>query len=191
MVLAPLLLIAGSGLLIGIYGPDSETLVSSGRSRHLQALFAHNLSVAGTILTALAVIGVSQRVIPSQPRLGRIGGVGAVAGLFGPAFFLGVYGTAFHADGSTAVARAVDAVQTVPHVINFTGPAILVGFVVLAIGAARSGLLPTWRCVALGLAAAAPVGLIAGIVPLFVATWVALAVAIVPLGLDILRGRTP
>lgn len=190
MVAAPLLLTAGAVLLMGIYGRGPSERVGAYAENEVRATVAVNLAMAGTVLAAFALAGVGALVAARCPRLGRAGGALAVIGLFGPAFFLGINHVGIRlgdlADRAGAGAVFQDAEAT-PNIVNLAGPALLVGFVLLAIGTAKAGVLPRSRSWALGIAAVAPVGLISGIVVISVVAWLALAFALAPLGRDILR----
>ena len=119
-----------------------------------------------------------------------MGGALAVIGLFGPAFFLGVnylnIQLADIADQAGAATALEDAESTL-NIVNICGPALLVGLVVLAVGAAKSGVLSRSGSIALGLSALAPLGLLSGVIVISIAAWLALAVALIPLGLRTLR----
>jgi hypothetical protein len=125
-------------------------------------------------------------VAAHRPGLGRAGGALTIIGLFGPAFFLGINHLEIQladlADRAGAAA-AFESAETTPNIINLAGPALVVGLILLAVGTAKTGVLPRPRSWALGLAALAPVGLISGIVVISVVAWLALAIALVPLGL--------
>jgi hypothetical protein len=190
MIAAPLLLTAGAVLLMGIYGGSPSARVGAYADNEVRASVAVNLAIAGTVLATFALAGVAALVATRRPGLGRAGGVLAIIGLFGPAFYLGINHVGIRlgdlADRAGAGAVFQDAEAT-PNIVNLAGPALLVGFLLLAIGTAKAGVLPRWRSWALGLAALAPVGLMSGIVVISIVAWLALAFALAPLGRDILR----
>ncbi|MGH9087254.1 MAG: hypothetical protein ACRDYZ_03965, partial [Acidimicrobiales bacterium] len=72
-------------------------------------------------------------------------------------------------------------------IMNVSGPALIIGFILLAVGAAKVGLLPRSRAVALGLTALLPVGFISGYIVFSVIGFAFGAVALVPLGVAALR----
>jgi hypothetical protein len=190
MIAAPVLLLTGAALLLGIYVTDTGDQLTELADHRGRAMAAINFAVAGTILAALAVAGLGAAICRQQPRLGRVGGALTIVGLFGPAFFLGAtflsIDIADLADHTGATAAVEDATST-PNIVNLCGPALVAGFIVLAIGAARSGVLSRPRSWALGLTAIAPVGLISGVIVIAIAAWLCMAVALVPLGWRSLR----
>ncbi len=190
MVTAPLLLTTGAALFIGIYEGGARNQLAAFEANNTRALAAVNIALAGVILTAFAVAGVAALVTRQRPGLGRAGGALTIVGLFGPAFFLGIDNVGIHlarlTDRNGAVAVFEQASAT-PNIANVAGPALVVGFVLLAVGAAKTGVLPLARSWALGATALAPIGLISGFVVISVVAWLALAVALVPLGVGLLR----
>ena len=190
MIAAPCLLVLGASLYIGIYdkaGADQLEAIADNTAR---AHAAVNFAIAGTVMAVFAVAGVAAAVARHRPRAGHVGGTLAVIGLFGPAFFLGInylnIQLADLADRAGAV-TALDNAKSTLNVVNICGPALLIGFLILAVGAARSGVLSRSRSIALGLAAVAPLGLISGVIVISIVAWLALAVALMPLGLRTLR----
>ena len=194
MVAGPVLLVAGAALLVGIYDPSATDQLAGFVEHEARATVALNTAIAGTVLTVFAVLGLAPAVAARHRRLGRGGGALTIIGLFGPAFFLGVNHLGVHvadlADRG-GVATAFEKAHTTPSIVNLTGPALVVGFILLAVGAAKSGVLSRSRSWALGLAAVAPLGLISGVVVISVVAWLALAVALVPLGFELLRSGDP
>jgi hypothetical protein len=186
MVAAPLLLAAGATLLIGIYEGSASDQLGAMADNEARATAAVNLAIAGVVLAAFAVAGLAASVAAHRPGLGRAGGALTIIGLFGPAFFLGINHLEIQLADLTdraGAAAAFESAETTPNIINLAGPALVVGFILLAVGTAKTGVLPRPRSWALGLAALAPVGLISGIVVISVVAWLALAIALVPLGL--------
>jgi hypothetical protein len=190
MVAAPLLLTTAAALFIGISEGGARQQLAGFETNNTRALAAVNIAVAGVILTAFAVAGVAALVTRQRPGLGHAGGALTIVGLFGPAFFLGIDYVGIHlarlTDRNGAVAVFEKAAAT-PNVVNVAGPALVVGFVLLAAGTAKTGVLPLARSWALGATALAPIGLISGFVVITVVAWLALAVALVPLGVRLLQ----
>src|SRR4051794_13336275 len=148
-----------------------------------------NAATAGTVLAAVAVAGLAAMIARHRPRIGRAGGTLALLGLFGPAFFLGVYFAAAQMNSipaRAAAGQALDDTQSTFHVINLAGPCLVVGLILLAVGAYRAGVLGRAQSIGLAVAAIAPVGFISGILPIAVVAWLGLSVALVPLGLRLL-----
>jgi hypothetical protein len=194
LALAPLFLLAGSLLLIGLYVPDTAQMFAAQQGARSRALIGYDLAVAGVILAAPAVVTVACLAAPRAPRLAAWGGSLALVGLFGPAFFLGVNHVGLELSRASDRAQAVaihDAAYATFTTANLLIPAILAGWIVLAVAAARSGVLGRIQAVALGLTAAAPAGLATGFMPVAAFAWAGMAVALVPLGIRLLRPAAP
>jgi hypothetical protein len=194
MIASPLLLTVGSALLVGIYKIDAAEQLAAFADHRGRAIAAVNFAIAGTVVAALAIVGLSAAVGQLQPRLGRLGGALTLIGLFGPAFFLGANSLAIELTDigdRAAAARALEDAATTPTIVNLAGPALLVGLIVLAVGASRSGVLSRGGSWALGLTALAPVGLISGVIVIAILAWLSMAVALVPLGIRNLRDGAP
>ncbi len=192
MVAAPILLMAGAALLIGIYEGSPAERLAAFADNEARATVALNIAIAGVVLTVFAVAGIAAAVTPTHPHLGRTGGALATIGLFGPAFFLGIDYLGIELAGMAdraAAATALENGETTPNIVNLAGPALVFGFILLAIGTARAGVLPRSRSWALGLTALAPVGLISGIVVISVVAWIAFGIAVIPMGIRLLRVR--
>jgi len=190
MIAAPLLLATGAALLVGIYEGSADDRLEAFAANQARASVAVNAAIAGVVLAVFAVAGVAVMVARHRPGLGRAGGTLTIIGLFGPAFFLGINHVGIQladlADRPGA-ARVFENAETTPNIVNLAGPALLVGFVLLAVGTAKTGVLPRPRSWALGAAALIPIGLISGFVIISVIACLALAAALVPLGFRLLR----
>lgn len=194
MILAPLLLITGATLFIGIYDQPGAAHLAAAVAHRARAMAAVNCAIAGVVIAAIAVAGLATMVSLRQPRLGRLGGILTLVGLFGPGFFLGVnFLTIALAglEGRTALVDALATAEKTLSIVNVTGPALVVGLILLAVGSVKSGVLTKPRGWALGLAAVAPVGFISGVIVIAAAAWTCLAAALVPLGIQCLRSARP
>jgi hypothetical protein len=193
MIVAPLLAILGSLLPIGIYHAKGADFVAGMAGHHLRGEFTFNFAVAGTILLIFAIIGMAQAIAQVRPRLGQTAGVLVIIGLCGPLFFNGVYFGGFQlTDPSTQsiAGKMMDQAQIIPsNIINISGPALVIGFILLGISAAKAGVLPRWQAWALGLTCIVPVGFISGFIVIAAIGFVCAALALLPLGLRLLRGQ--
>lgn len=190
MIAAPIFLVAGAALFIGIYEGSASEQLSAFADQAGRSHAAFNFAVAGVVLAAVAIAGLASSVASMSPRLGRAGGALTLMGLFGPTFFLGISYVGIQAADladRAGAAEVFDDTEAMPSIVNLTGPALVVGLILLAIGAARSGVLSRPRSWALGLAALAPVGFISGLIVISVVAWLGFAIALVPLGLQRLR----
>lgn len=114
---------------------------------------AHLLSFVSIVVFAGAVLGLAYLVRRARPRLGLVAGGLALAGLFGLAFvdaldgytwaILGEVSTKPEADGRTLELALHDVQQSTWSIPYYLTPlAWVVGFVVLALSAARQGAVP-------------------------------------------------
>jgi hypothetical protein len=130
----------------------------------------------------------------ARPGWATWGGVLALLGLFARVFHAGIDHLAFQlaaldgpSEATETIAKTYGAFQPI---VVFT-PAILAGWIVLAIGAYLSRTLPLWRAIALGLTSGLMIGVLKG------STWWSavyvggLVIACAPLGVDVLRDGPP
>jgi hypothetical protein len=193
MIIAPILAIIGSLLPIGIYHAKGADFVAGMAAHHLRTGFAFNFAVGGMMLMIFAIVGVAQAIASVRPRLGQAGGLIAIIGICGPLFFNGTYFGGYQlTDPSTqAIAgKMIDQAQIIPSsIISISGPALVIGFILLGIGAAKAGVLPRWQALALGITCLTPVGFISGFIVIAALGYVATTIALLPLGLQLLRGQ--
>lgn len=192
LVATPVIAVASTALAIGGYSESGPKLAAGLAEHHATMVLALNLNLAGVMLAFFVVAFLAQAISDSHPSLGRAGGVLAMLGLLGPAFFLGIFWGAAHIVDTPAhravAALLIDGANTVPTTVdNISGPCLLAGFVVLAIGAARSGLLGRGRAAALAATGLIPFGFISGYMAISCLAFVGLAIAVVPLGMGVLR----
>ncbi|MCP2363694.1 hypothetical protein HD597_010714 [Nonomuraea thailandensis] len=187
-VLGPLLLAAGVLVRVGeddfFPGQLAAYAADPGRMSWSYGLYA-----AGAVLLWPAVTALGRRAGPSA--WARWGVTLVVIGLFGRVFHAGVGHLAFQLVdvlGLEAAQRAVEGTYGAFHVFKATNVCIMGGWIVLAVGAYRAGALGPVRSVALGLAAGLPLGVLKGSSdPVALAALAGLIVALVPLGVTVLR----
>jgi hypothetical protein len=195
MIIAPLLAIIGSLAAVGIYHAKGADFAAGMVGHHFQGEIAFNFAVAGSILLIFAITGVAQAIARVRPRLGQAAGVLVIIGLCGPLFFNGVYFGGFQlmqfSQPSASIAgKMMDQAQIIPsNIINISGPALVIGFILLGIGAAKAGVLPRWRAWALGITCITPVGFISGFIVIAAIGFAGATIALLPLGLRLLRGQ--
>ncbi|WP_310962283.1 hypothetical protein [Nocardioides terrisoli] len=192
LVVAPLLAVVGSALGIDIYHAKGAAFVAGMVAHPDRMNLAIQLALAAMVLMVFAVAGLATMISASRPGWGRTAGVVTVVGLCGPISFESTYWGAWHLLGSgaqrAAAAHMIDQSQIIPRTImNVSGPALVVGFLLLAIGAARAGVLRRPQAVFLGLTCVVPAGFISGHLVIAVIAFAACAVATVPLGVGLLR----
>jgi hypothetical protein len=122
---------------------------------------AHALGFVAIVVFAAAVAGLAWVVGRRSPRVGLAGGALAVAGLLGLASVLTIDGYTWAILGEVSVKPGAD-VRTVELALHdvqqsnwsylyyLTPLGFILGMLVLAIGAARTGLAPTWAAALFG-----------------------------------------
>lgn len=198
LILGPLLLLAG--VLARIEEDDffpgqlAAYAAQPGRMALSYGLFA-----TGTVLLWPAVTSLSRRIGVSHPGWARWGVTLVVLGLFGRVFHAGVGHLAFQMVdtlGLEAARKAVGDTYGAFHVFKAVNVFIMTGWIVLAAGAFRAKALGAGpagitRCAALALAAGLPLGVLKGSSdPISLAALLGLALALVPLGVTVLK-ETP
>ncbi|WP_170223395.1 hypothetical protein [Nonomuraea turkmeniaca] len=160
---------------------------------------AYACFACGIILLCPAVMTLAQRIAATSPLWGLWGGCLVIAGLFTRIFQFGTDHLAFHLTDSLGLQTMINAIDdyylawrdTYWHPFRtLSGPAFI-GWVVLAIGAYRSGALGLGRSIALGLMSALALGTLKGTEPQSIIAAGGLCVAFVPLGISLLRSGPP
>ncbi|MER7366955.1 hypothetical protein [Nonomuraea wenchangensis] len=160
---------------------------------------AYACFASGFVLLWPAVMTLAQRIAATNPLWGIWGGCLVIVGLFTRTFQFGTDHLAFHltdALGLQTMLTGIDGYylawrDTVWHPFrSMSGPAFF-GWVVLAIGAYRSGALGLGRSIALGLMSALALGTLKGTEPQSFIAVGGLCIAFIPLGISLLRGGPP
>ncbi|WP_188189349.1 hypothetical protein [Nonomuraea sp. SYSU D8015] len=190
LVLGPLLLLAGVLVRAGEddFFPGQLAAYAAAPDK---MILSYSLYAAGVVLLWPAATSLARLIERSHPGWARWGATLVILGLFGRVFHAGVSHLAFHlvdALGLTAAQEAVSRTYGAFHVFKAVNICIMAGWIVLAIGAYRTRALGVVRCVALGLAAGLPLGVLKGSSdPISLVALAGLAVALVPLGVKVLR----
>ncbi|MEV0085676.1 hypothetical protein [Saccharopolyspora sp. NPDC050642] len=189
LVLGPLFMLVGALLRAGhnFFFPDQ--LAAYAAEPALIAV-AYSAFLIGNVVLWPGVVLLAQRIGGSRPGWAIWGGMLTAFGLFARAFHAGIDHLAFQLADLRGVASATSLVGDeygAYHVMSALNPAIMAGWVVLALGAWRAGVLGPFRAVALGLMAALPIGVLKGTTALSVIALAGLAVALVSLGWQELR----
>ncbi|MFD9410692.1 hypothetical protein ACFWBN_27240 [Streptomyces sp. NPDC059989] len=189
LVAAPVLLGAGVLLRLPFHFFFPEQLAA--RVEHPGLIAAsYGAFAAGTVLLWPALAALASRIGRRSPGLALWGGVFAVLGLFARTFHAGVDHLAFQlADrqGAEAAARFVGETYGAFHIFSALNLAIMGGWLLLAVGARRARVLGPVRALALAATAALPLGVLKGTTPLSVVAVAGLGLALVPLGISVLR----
>jgi hypothetical protein len=150
---------------------------------------------AGHVLLFPAVATLARLIGATRPGLAVWGGMLTILGLFARTFHAGASHMAFEierADGVAAATRLVGMSYGAFHVFHVLSPAIMFGWLVLAVGAYRSRTLGFVPSVALGLMSCLMMGVLKGTSSVSMLVTGALCIALVPLGVRVLRdGPTP
>lgn len=160
---------------------------------------AYACFACGTILLWPAVMTLAQRIAATSPLWGMWGGCLVILGLFTRTFQFGTDHLAFHLTDSFGLQSMINGIDdyylawrdTRWHPFRtLSGPAFI-GWVVLAIGAYRSGALGLGRSIALGLMSALALGTLKGTEPQSIIAAGGLCIAFIPLGISLLGNGPP
>ncbi|MER6911293.1 hypothetical protein ABT354_06435 [Streptomyces sp. NPDC000594] len=189
LVVAPVLL--GVGVLLRLPYPFFFPGQLAARVEHPGPIaVSYGAFAAGTVLLWPALAVLAARIGRRSPGAALWGGVLAVLGLFARTFHAGVDHLAFQfADrqGAEVAARFVGETYGAFHVFGVLNLAIMGGWPLLAVGAWRAGVLGPVRALALAATAVLPLGVLKGTTPLSVVAVAGLCLALVPLGVTVLR----
>ncbi|MBG0826601.1 hypothetical protein HS041_28550 [Planomonospora sp. ID67723] len=153
----------------------------------------------GFVLLLPGVVALAQRITATSPLWGLWGGCLVIVGLFTRTFQFGTDHLAFHLTDTLGLQTMLTGIdgyydawrETVWHPFrSMSGPAFF-GWVVLAIGAYRSGALGLGRSIALGLMSALALGTLKGTEPQSFIAVGGLCLAFIPLGISLLRSGPP
>lgn len=164
LIVGPLLLLTGILLRLRFHFFFPQQLAAV--QEHPTLMFAsYSMFLAGIILLWPAVATLAWLIGRSRPGWAMWGGTLAMLGLFARTFHAGVDHLAFqlvHVQGLEVATQAVRDSYGANHIVKTLNPAIMLGWIVLAIGAYRAGTLGLVRSVALGLMACLMMGVLKG-----------------------------
>ncbi|HEX7738859.1 MAG TPA: hypothetical protein VF426_04345 [Marmoricola sp.] len=194
LVAGPVLALIGTVLGIDSYRAKGADFVAAMVAHPDGFGWAVQIALASMVLTLVAVGGLAAMITARTPGWGRTAGVVTMIGLCGPISFESVYWAASKitdtAAHRAAAATLIDQSQIIPRsVMNVTGPCLVVGFILLGIAAAKSGVLDRPRAILLGLTCLIPAGFISGHLVISAVAFACTCVALVPLGLRVLQTR--
>jgi len=194
LVLAPVLLLTGVLLRIRFPFFFPEQLAAYQSSPTL--IFAsYSAFLAGNIVLWPAVITLARLIGLTRPSWAIWGGSFVIFGLFARTFHAGIDHLAFqlvNVQGLDSAVAAISESYGAFHIVSVLSGTIMLGWVLLAIGAFLSGILGAVRAVALGLMAILMLGVLKGSTVVSVVATTGLCVAMCPLGISVLKdGRRP
>ncbi|GAA2533012.1 hypothetical protein [Pilimelia columellifera] len=194
-VCGPLLILTGMLLRIRYHYFFPEQL--AGYEQHpVLITAAYACYASGTVLLWPAVLELARRIGATHPRWAHWGGCLVMFGLFTRTFHFGTDHLAFHLVDSQGLTTAVAAVDHYYvawrdigwHPFRMLSGTIVTGWVVLAIGAYRSGVLGPGRAVLLGLMSMLALGTLKGTqIPQSLIAAAGLCATFIPLGVAVLR----
>jgi hypothetical protein len=151
---------------------------------------SYSTFIAGNILMWPAVLTLVQLISKRNPNWAFWGGMFTIFGLFARTFHAGVDHLAFqlvHIQNPTLATKIIGDAYGAFHIFSTFNLAIMLGWIILAIGAYLSRTLNIYCAIALGLMSGLPIGVLKGTSPFsFVAT-IGLCIALVPLGFKVLQ----
>lgn len=186
MLLGPLLLAAAAALRFRFDFFFPEQLAAYRYHPHLLAA-GYGAFAIGCLVLVPAVLALAHRIGGGWALWG--GGL-TVLGLITRVFHAGIDQLAFQlvdAEGLAAATRIIEETYTASHVFKVGNAAIMLGWIVLAVGAWRTGVLGPVRSLALAAMSALPLGVLKGTTTLSIVAVLGLCVALLPLGLKVLR----
>jgi len=189
MVLGPLLMLGGALLRVRSDFFFPAQLAAYERHPALMAT-SYALFATGNLLLWPAVALLAARIATRGPGWAVSGRTVVIAGLFARTFHAGVDHMAFRlveAEGAAAATGVVSETYGAFQVFSALNVAIPVGWLVLALGAWRTGVLGPVRALALALTAALPLGVLKGTTPLSLVALAGLTAGLAPLGVGLLR----
>lgn len=193
-ILAPLLLCVGGVLLMEFEGGEFEEIQQRIAASPGRAALGVNVFIAGWLLAMICVFALARLIAQRRPVLAAFGGVLAVFGLVVSLSFSGIatFENAIAQYPDRAVAAEVNALVEPAPILFALLPGIPLGWILLAVGAWRANVLGPARAVLVAGPALMPIGAIGGVAFLLPVAFAALAVALVPLGIQILlAGSAP
>jgi hypothetical protein len=150
---------------------------------------AYSCFLAGNILLWPAVLTLARLIGITCPGWAQWGAGLTLFGLFARTFHAGIDHLAFQlvrAEGVPAATKFVAGSYGAFHVVSALSATIVFGWIVLAVGAYRSGVLGISRSISLGLMASLMLGTLKGTSPTSIVATIGLCVAMVPLGIQVL-----
>ncbi|MFG2018409.1 hypothetical protein [Actinomadura geliboluensis] len=188
LLLGPVLLLAGVVLRARFHFFFPDQLAAYEQHPTLMTA-SYSCFAAGTVALWPAISALAARIGTARPTLAGLGAGLTLLGLFARTFHAGVDHMAFRLVDAGGVRSATttvgDSYQSF-HIFQYASFAIMLGWVVLAVGAWRSGAFGPVRSLALALMALLPLGVLKGTTPLSIVGTAGLCIALVPLGLTIL-----
>jgi hypothetical protein len=189
LILGPALLLTGVLLRLRFHFFFPQQLAAYDQHPTLMTI-SYSAFAAGSVIMCPAVAALARLIGATRPDWAALGGILAMIGLFARTFHAGIDHLAFQlvdVQDRPSATRAVAGSYQGFHIFHYVSFAIILGWIVLAIGAYRSRTLGLPRSLALAFMAALPLGVLKGTTPLSILATAGLCAALMPLGLKTLR----
>ena len=189
MIIAPLLLLFSELLRVqfGFFFPDQ---LQAFEDNTVQIVISYNLFLAGNILLWPEIITLVNMMTVREPGWALWGGVLVILGLFARTFHYGVNHLAFQLvrikDVELATSIVGDSYGAF-HIVSTLSAAIMLGWIVLAIGAYRSRVINLVGSIGMGLMSALMLGVLKGGTYISIVATAGLCIALLPLGIKVLK----
>lgn len=188
MVLAPILLLSAEILLLpfDFFFPQQ---LKAFAEQPFRISTGYSLFLAGNILLWPAIMTLTHMIGRTKPGWATWGGTFVMFGLFARTFHYGINHLAFQLVNIQGVEQATKTMADsygAFHIIATLSMCILLGWIILAIGAYLSGTLNIIRAIALAIMSALMLGILKGSSIMAVIATSGLCIALVPLGIEIL-----
>ncbi|TLV02870.1 hypothetical protein [Dyadobacter luticola] len=156
---------------------------------------AYSLYLAGNILLWPAAATIARYVGQKEPMLGLVGGTLVMFGLFARTFHYGINHMAFqlvNVQNLQSATKAIGDSYGAFHVVSTLSAAIMFGWIILAMGTYRSGMLNLIQSICLGLMSGLMLGVLKGASPFSIICSIGLLIAMLALGKKVLTdGQKP
>ncbi len=189
MTIAPILFLTGMLLRIQYHFFFPEQLEAFKEHPNLITT-SYNFFIVGNILLWPAIITLCRMVGKKKSELALWGGVFVILGLFARTFQGGINHLSFqlvHFQGLEVATKTIADSYGAFNIIATLNGTIMFGWLILAIGTYLSGTLGLVRSIALGLMAALMSGVLKGTSLFSVIAATGLCIALVPLGIKVLK----
>jgi hypothetical protein len=189
MIIGPALLLTGM-LLRAPFPFFFPHQLTAAVEHPAQMTAAYTCVLAGTVLLWPAVLALTTRIATQRPAWAAWSAVLVVTGLFERTFHAGFDQAAVDLarhNGTDAATTFVGAAYGDLHLFSYLSFTILIGWLVLAFGAWRSGELGMVRSIGLAAASLMPLGVLKGTTILGAVGAAGLCIALVPTGISLLR----
>lgn len=192
LILGPVFILAGALLRIQFHFFAPQQLAAFKVQPNLITA-AYSCYALGSVILCFGIISLASFISTWSRVWGIWGGVLAILGLFTRTFHAGIDHMAFQlveVQSEELAWQAVSDSYRAFHVFRSLNGTIMAGWIVLAIGAYRSGTLNLFRSLALGLMVMVPFGTLKG-TEIRAIGIIGLCVALIPLGISMLRNGPP